>query len=88
MQLTGLLYVSDNREIHVLDGNRDNIAFCLAVSMKITVMLDVTPIQGYCTMNMKATCPSEMKVKFCEVKCRHIPDCANVHSQTLCEYET
>jgi hypothetical protein len=44
MQLTGLLYVSDNREIHVLDGNRDNIAFCLAVSMKITVMLDVTPI--------------------------------------------
>jgi hypothetical protein len=56
------------------NGNRDSIAFC---EDYCRVRCDAT--QGYCAMNMRAACPSEMSVKFCAFKCRHIPDFGNVH---------
>jgi hypothetical protein len=66
MYPTGLLHVSDNGEMPVHKGNRDSIAFC---EDQRRVRCDA--IQGYCTMYMRAACPSEMSVKFCEVVSPH-----------------
>jgi len=65
MYPTGLLHVSDNGEMPVHDGNRDSIAFC-----EDYCRVRCGPIQGYCNMNMRAACHSEMSVEFSEVKCQ------------------
>lgn len=64
MYPTGLLHISDNGEMSVHKGDRDSIAFCDYCRVRCD------PIQGYCNMNMRATCPSEMSVEFSEVKCQ------------------